>query len=33
MVTIAVVGEKRGNALYVQGARHTSHESYSAKRS
>ena len=32
-VTIAVVGEKRGNALYVQGARYTAHESYSAKRS
>jgi mRNA-degrading endonuclease RelE of RelBE toxin-antitoxin system len=32
MVTIALVGEKRGNSLYVQGKRFTAHESRSTER-
>lgn len=31
IVTIVLVGEKRGNSLYVQGERFTAHESRSAK--
>jgi mRNA-degrading endonuclease RelE of RelBE toxin-antitoxin system len=31
-VTIVLVGEKRGNSLYVQGNRFTAHESDSTKR-
>jgi len=31
-VTIVMVGEKRGNSLYVQGERFTAHESDSAER-
>jgi mRNA-degrading endonuclease RelE of RelBE toxin-antitoxin system len=31
-VTIVLVGEKRGNSLYVQGQRFTAHESDSTKR-
>ena len=30
-VTIVLVGEKRGNSLYVQGERFTAHESRSTK--
>jgi mRNA-degrading endonuclease RelE of RelBE toxin-antitoxin system len=32
-VTIVLVGEKRGNSLYVQGKRFTAHESRSTERS
>jgi mRNA-degrading endonuclease RelE of RelBE toxin-antitoxin system len=32
-VTITLVGEKRGNSLYVQGKRFTAHESRSTERS
>ena len=32
-VTIVLVGEKRGNSLYVQGKRITAHESRSTERS
>lgn len=31
-VTIVLVGEKRGNSLYVQGQRFTAHESSSTER-
>ncbi len=33
VVTIVVVGEKRGNALYVRGERYAKHESHSTERS
>lgn len=31
-VTVVLVGEKRGNSLYVQGERFTDHESHSTER-